>query len=53
MISPTPKKPSWPGLAVRRTASLPLAYARPSTSLLSIRRKDVDGRDKPGHDENF
>src|SRR5665213_241522 len=25
---------SWPGLAVRRTASLPLAYARPSTSSL-------------------
>src|ERR1043166_7390145 len=24
----------WPGLAVRRTASLPLAYARPSTSFL-------------------
>src|SRR2546429_9270274 len=23
---------SWPGIAVRRTASLPLAYARPSTS---------------------
>src|SRR6202011_763711 len=25
---------SWPGMAVRRTASLPLAYARPSTSFL-------------------
>jgi len=24
--------PSRPGIAVRRTASLPLAYARPSTS---------------------
>jgi hypothetical protein len=22
---------TWPGIAVRRTASLPLAYARPST----------------------
>jgi hypothetical protein len=28
------KGPSWPGIAVRRTASLPLAYARPSTSLI-------------------
>src|SRR5258708_11679358 len=25
---------SWPGIAVRRTASLPLAYARPSASFL-------------------
>jgi hypothetical protein len=67
---------SWPGIAVRRTASLPLAYARPSTSLLRDCfekvvpigiagdnfpdpstchveiLQDVDGRDKPGHDEN-
>jgi uncharacterized membrane protein len=42
---------SWPGIAVRRTASLPLAYARPSTSYLpQARKKDVDARDKPGHD---
>ena len=43
--------PSWPGLAVPRTASLPLAYARPSTSFLRRYRQDVDARDKPGHDE--
>jgi hypothetical protein len=53
---------SWPGIAVRRTASLPLAYARPSTSLLRGQNvnpstchveilQDVDSRDKPGHDE--
>jgi hypothetical protein len=42
---------SWPGIAVRRTASLPLAYARPSTSFLLPQPKDVDARDKPGHDE--
>ena len=42
---------SWPGIAVRRTASLPLAYARPSTSFLLLRCQDVDARDKPGHDE--
>jgi hypothetical protein len=53
MILSTVNKSSGPAIAVRRTASLPLAYARPSTSLLLIRRKDVDGRDKPGHDENF
>src|SRR5579863_2390831 len=32
--SSTLNRSSWPGIAVRRTASLPLAYARPSTSLL-------------------
>jgi hypothetical protein len=37
------------GLAVQRTASLPLAYARPSTSLVEA-EKDVDARDKRGHD---
>jgi hypothetical protein len=36
---------SWPGIAVRRTASLPLAYARPSTSSLLFRL----GRGCPGH----
>jgi hypothetical protein len=40
---------SWPGIAVRRTASLPLAYARPSTSWPQM-KEDVDARDKPGHD---
>src|SRR5258705_9041013 len=42
--------PSCPGIAVRRTASLPLAYARASTSLCSSTKLDVDGRDEPGHD---
>jgi hypothetical protein len=36
------------GQAVRRTASLPLADARPSTSFLL---QDVDARHKAGHDE--
>jgi len=40
--------PSWPGLAVRKTAPLPLAYARPSTFFLLSVGKDVDARDKPG-----
>src|SRR5258708_13217888 len=46
---------SWPGVAVRRTASLPLADARPSTSSQrQARKEDVDARDKPGHDgRNF
>jgi hypothetical protein len=26
---------------------------RASTSLLRLGKKDVDGRDKPGHDEGF
>jgi len=37
-------------IAVRRTASLPLAYARPSTSFV---RQDVDARHKAGHDELY
>jgi hypothetical protein len=44
------QNPSCPGKAVRRTASLPLAYARASTSSF-LREKDVDGRNKSGHDE--
>jgi hypothetical protein len=43
--------PSWPGIAVRRTASLPLAYARLSTSFVLLRCKDVDARHKAGHNE--
>src|SRR5260370_4718844 len=42
--------PSCPGIAVRRTASLPLAYARASTSLCSATKLDVDGRDESGHE---
>src|ERR1700682_3064658 len=45
--------PSWPGIAVRRTASLPLAYARPSTSFLLRDCKDVDARHKAGHDDEL
>jgi hypothetical protein len=44
-----PPEASWPGIAVRRTASLPLAY--PSTSYSPRAVKDVDARDKPGHDD--
>jgi hypothetical protein len=42
---------SWPGIAVRRTASLPLAFARPSTPFLLNCSKDVDARHKAGHDD--
>jgi hypothetical protein len=36
--------PPWPGRAVRRTASLPLAYARPSTSFAPRDKEGVDAR---------
>jgi hypothetical protein len=43
---------SCPGIDVRRTASLPLAYARASTSFeLDWNKQDVDGQVKPGQDE--
>ena len=42
---------SSPGIAIRRTASLPLAYVPVIHVLLAYLEKDVDGRDKPGHDE--
>jgi hypothetical protein len=42
---------SWPGIAVRRTASLPLAYV-PAIHVFLVRgTKDVDARHKAGHDE--
>src|SRR5712671_5581790 len=41
---------SWPGIAVRRTASLPLAYDPAIHVFAATRKKDVDARDKPGHD---
>src|ERR1700692_973585 len=41
---------SWPGIADRRTASLPLAYV-PAIHVFSMRaKKDVDTRHKAGHD---
>src|SRR5450756_1274817 len=40
---------SCPALAVRRTASLPLAYV-PGIHVLAF-GQDVDGRDEPGHDD--
>jgi hypothetical protein len=40
---------SWPGIAVRRTASLPLAYD-PAIHVSAIEKKGVDARVKPGHD---
>ncbi len=43
--------PSWPGTAVRRTASLSLAYV-PAIYDFTCYTKDVDARDKPGHDES-
>jgi hypothetical protein len=46
------RNPSWPGIAVRRTASLPLAYV-PAIHVLfdAATKKDVDARHKAGHDE--
>ena len=41
---------SWPGIAVRRTASLKTPMSRPSTSSLPATKKDVDARHKAGHD---
>ena len=42
---------SWPGIAVRRTASLPLAYVPAIHVFASRKRKQgVDARDKRGHD---
>src|SRR4051794_39285020 len=41
---------SWPGIAVRRTASLPLAYV-PAIHVFLLGTKDVDARHKAGHDE--
>jgi len=41
---------SWPGIAVRRTASLPLAYV-PAIHGVPLSAKNVDARDKPGHDD--
>ena len=43
---------SWPGIAVRRTASLCSPMSRPSTSFLNERTEDVDARHKAGHDES-
>jgi hypothetical protein len=42
-----PFNSSLPGIAVRRTASLPLAYARQSILL----RRKMDARVKPTHDK--
>ncbi|MBR1272627.1 hypothetical protein JQ629_34635 [Bradyrhizobium sp. AUGA SZCCT0222] len=43
--------PSWPGVAVRSTASLPLAYVPAIHGYLVCGTKDVDARHKAGHDE--
>ncbi len=43
---------SWPGIAVRRTASLCSPMSRPSMSFLNERIEDVDARHKAGHDES-
>src|ERR1700722_9547956 len=42
---------SCPGIAVRRTASLRSPMSRASTSSRQGIKQDVDGRDKPGHDD--
>jgi hypothetical protein len=43
--------PSWPDIAVRRTASLRSPMFRPSTSCLLRRCEVVDARHKAGHDD--
>ena len=43
---------SWPGTAVRRTPSRPLAYSSAIHVLLCV-TGNVDARDKPGHDEEL
>src|ERR1700675_3277778 len=50
LLAMTGTPSSWPGIAVRRTASLSLAYARPSTSSFPHAPKDVGARHKAGHD---
>jgi len=46
-----PTNSSWPGTAVQRTASLRSPVSRPSTpSFTAGVKKDVDARDKRGHD---
>src|SRR5262245_64921647 len=45
-----PLTPSCPRIAVRRTASLRSPASRASTP--HLRCQDVDGRDKPGHDDS-
>jgi hypothetical protein len=52
VTTPLKKQLIMPGIAVRRTASLPLAYVPGIYVLLPLSQQDVDGRDKPGHDEN-
>jgi hypothetical protein len=42
---------SWPGIAVRRTASLPLAYVPAIYVFLPHGTKDVDAWHKAVHDE--
>jgi hypothetical protein len=42
-----------PVMAGRRTAALPLAYARRSTSCLAAKKDDVDARQKAGHDDDI
>jgi hypothetical protein len=44
--------PSWPGIAVRRTASLHSPMSRLSTSSFATNKKNVDARDKRGHDDS-
>jgi hypothetical protein len=44
----TPATSSWPGIAVRRTASLRLPMSRPSTSCLLTIQQVVDARHKAG-----
>jgi hypothetical protein len=40
-------------MAVRRTASLPLAYVPCFQAFKACGKEDVDGRAKPGHDDDF
>ena len=47
------KAPSWPGIAVRRTACFRTPMSRPSTPLRHGVKEDVDARHKAGHDDDI
>jgi hypothetical protein len=40
-------QPSWPGKSAKRVFALDV----PAIHVLAANKKDVDARDKPGHDE--
>ena len=51
--TPTVLTPSCPRTPVRASRGRSVNLSRASTSLRAQSKKDVDGRDKPGHDETW